>query len=190
MLFCRSRCRGCLSSLLVTLRSNYADGNENVEKTIGFILSRTTTLHVHHAFCTFLCKFLHDYDAFMDYVNKHRRNFISFPELGYGPWEFNSWRVGYIWQSKWVEKSDVLVAVKSLNLKVFITVKPVLSGHPRECCSVRLIQGVRLIQVLIDNVIWGVKCHSNEQWKRLQYSQRLWRYTFALISLSKLTNWS
>ena len=48
----------------MTLRSNYADGNENVEKTIGFILSRTTTLHVHHAFCTFLCKFLHDYDAF------------------------------------------------------------------------------------------------------------------------------
>ena len=59
-----------------------------------------------------------------------------------------------------------------------------------ECCSVRLIQGVRLIQVLIDNVMWGVKCHSNEQWKRLEYSQRLWRYTFALISLFKWTNWS
>ena len=64
LLFCRSRCRRCLSSLLVTLRSNYADGNENVEKTIGFILIKTTTLHVHHAFCTFLCPFLHDYDAF------------------------------------------------------------------------------------------------------------------------------
>ena len=59
-----------------------------------------------------------------------------------------------------------------------------------ECCSVRLIQGVRLLQVSIDNVIWGVKCHSNEQWKRLEYSQRLWRYTFALISLLKWTNWS
>ena len=72
------------------------------------------------------------------------------------------------------------------------TVKPVLSGHPRdrECCSVRLIQGVRLKQVSIDNVIWGVKCHSNEQWQRLEYSQRLWRYTFALISLFKWTNWS
>ena len=34
---------------LGALRSNDADGNENVEKTIGFI-SKTTTLHVHHAF--------------------------------------------------------------------------------------------------------------------------------------------
>ena len=59
-----------------------------------------------------------------------------------------------------------------------------------ECFSVRLIQGVRLTQVSIDDVIWGVKCHSNGQWKRLEYSQRLWRYTFALISLSKWTNWS
>ena len=29
--------------------ANDADGNENVEKTIGFI-SKTTTLHVYHAF--------------------------------------------------------------------------------------------------------------------------------------------
>ena len=32
-----------------TLRSHDADGNENVKKTIGLI-SKTTTLHVHHAF--------------------------------------------------------------------------------------------------------------------------------------------
>ena len=38
-----------LSLSLGTLRSNDADGNENVKKTIGFI-SKTTTLHVHHAF--------------------------------------------------------------------------------------------------------------------------------------------
>ena len=53
------------------------------------------------------------------------------------------------------------------------TVEPVLSGQ--ESCS------VRLIQVSIDNTIWGVKCHLNEQWKHLEYSQRLWRYTFAWI---------
>ena len=46
------------------LRSNDADGNENVKKTIGLI-SKTTTLHVHHAFCTFLCPFLHDCDVKM-----------------------------------------------------------------------------------------------------------------------------
>ena len=50
--------------LLGTLRSNHADGNENVKKTIGFI-SKTTTWHVHHAFCTFLCPFLHDNDVNM-----------------------------------------------------------------------------------------------------------------------------
>ena len=46
------------------LRSNDADGNENVKKTIGLI-NKTTTLHVHHAFCTFLCPFLHDCDVKM-----------------------------------------------------------------------------------------------------------------------------
>ena len=37
--------------ILGTLRSNDADGNKNVKKkkTIGLI-SKTTTLHVHHAF--------------------------------------------------------------------------------------------------------------------------------------------
>ena len=34
--------------LLRTLRSNDADGNENVKKTIGFT-TKTATLHVHHA---------------------------------------------------------------------------------------------------------------------------------------------
>ena len=30
------------------------------------------------------------------------------------------------------------------------------------------VQDVHLIQVSIDNVIWGVKCHSNKQWKRFR----------------------
>jgi len=48
----RLRQRGSVGSL----RSN-ADCNENVKKTIGFI-SKTTTLHVHHAF-------LYDHDVKM-----------------------------------------------------------------------------------------------------------------------------
>ena len=91
LLFCRSRCRfcrRCLSSLFGTVTSNDADGSENVEKTIGFILSKTTTLHVHHAFCTFLCPFLHDYDAFYGLRKQASTKFISFPELGCGPKEF------------------------------------------------------------------------------------------------------
>ena len=47
-----------------TLRSNYAEGNENVKKSIGFI-SKTTTLHVHHAFLYISLPFLHDYDVKM-----------------------------------------------------------------------------------------------------------------------------
>ena len=48
-----------------TLRSNDADGNENVKKTTIGLISKTTTLHVHHTFCTFLCPLLHDYDVKM-----------------------------------------------------------------------------------------------------------------------------
>ena len=40
--------RRCLSFLTGTLRSNDADGDENVKETIGFI-RKATTLHVHHA---------------------------------------------------------------------------------------------------------------------------------------------
>ena len=43
---CYGRCAG---QLLGTLRSNEADGNENVKKTIGLIRKKAT-LHVHHAF--------------------------------------------------------------------------------------------------------------------------------------------
>ena len=38
-----------------SLRSDDGDGNVSVKKAIG-LLSKTTTLHMHHAFCTFLCR--------------------------------------------------------------------------------------------------------------------------------------
>ena len=50
--------------LIGTLRSNDADGNENVKKTIGLI-SKTTTLHVHHAFLYISFLFLLDFDVKM-----------------------------------------------------------------------------------------------------------------------------
>ena len=40
------------------------DGNENVEKAIG-LLSKTTSLHVPHAFLYISLPFLHDYDVKM-----------------------------------------------------------------------------------------------------------------------------
>ena len=45
-----------------TVRSN--DGDENVKKTIGFI-TKTTTLHVHHAFLYISLPSLHDYNVKM-----------------------------------------------------------------------------------------------------------------------------
>ena len=76
--------------LIGTLRSNDADGNENVKKAIGFI-SKTTTLHVYHTYLYISFPSLHDYDVkipnfgIMENVNKQRRNLISLSELGYGP---------------------------------------------------------------------------------------------------------
>ena len=78
-----------------TLRSNDADGNENVKKTIGLI-SKTTTLHVHHAFLYISFLFLHDYDvkmpnfAFYGGCKQATTKFyFSFSELGYGPLKFS-----------------------------------------------------------------------------------------------------
>ena len=50
----------CSNESLGTLRSNDADGNENVKKTKALI-SKTTTLHVHHAFLYISFLFLHDF---------------------------------------------------------------------------------------------------------------------------------
>ena len=50
--------------MIGTLRSNDADDNENVKKTIGLI-SKTTTSHVHHAFLDISFLFLQDYDVKM-----------------------------------------------------------------------------------------------------------------------------
>ena len=47
-----------------TLRYNEADGNENDKKTKGLI-SKTTTLHVHHAFLYISFLFSHDFDVKM-----------------------------------------------------------------------------------------------------------------------------
>ena len=119
------------------IRSNNADDNENVKKTIGLI-SKTTTSHVHHTFLYISFPFLHDYDLkmlisrFIEDVNKQRRNFISqFPSLNMVLWNSAPGGFAYIWQSKWLgiiaittERtqirflSDVLVAVASLDLKV------------------------------------------------------------------------
>ena len=48
--------------LLGSLSNDDGDGNENSKKAIGLI-SKTTTLHVHHAFMYISLPSLHDYNA-------------------------------------------------------------------------------------------------------------------------------
>ena len=80
---------------------NDATSTRTSNKTIGLI-SKTTTLHVHHALLYISLPFLHDdYDVKMpnfvfygtENVNKQRRNYLSLPELEYGPLEFKFRRV-------------------------------------------------------------------------------------------------
>ena len=69
-----------------TLRSDDGDGNKNGIKAID-LLSKTTTLHVHHTFLYISLPFLLDYDVkmpfscFIEDVNKQRRNFLSLSEV-------------------------------------------------------------------------------------------------------------
>ena len=71
------------------LFSNFkdCDGNGNVKKTIG-LMSKTTTLHLHHAFCVFLClhctatkfkmmRILFFSDVFMDVALSDRKVSIT-----------------------------------------------------------------------------------------------------------------
>ena len=74
--------------LLGTLRSDDGDGNGNATKAIGLI-SKTTILHVHHAFCTFLCRhctvttWKYLTSRCTEEVHKRFRDFLSLSELGY-----------------------------------------------------------------------------------------------------------
>ena len=64
---CSLRSAVCSLQMSYTaLKSDYGDGSENVVKAIGLpVISKTTTLHVHHTFLYISLPFLHDYDVKM-----------------------------------------------------------------------------------------------------------------------------
>ena len=82
--------QGAVREQLGTLRSNDADGIENVQKTIGFYKKNNHFARASHFFVHFFARFCTTTTwkcliwRFMEYVNKQRRNFISLSELGYG----------------------------------------------------------------------------------------------------------
>ena len=81
-----------------TLRSNDADDNENVKKTMGLI-SKTTTSHVHNTYLYISVPFLHDYDvktpnfAFYGGRKQATTKSYSLSELEFGPLKFSFRRV-------------------------------------------------------------------------------------------------
>ena len=85
--------------VLGTLRSNDADGDENVKKHNRFYKENNSFVRALHFFCTFLSRFCTTttwkclISCFMEDVNKQRRNFISLSQLGYGPLKFSFRRV-------------------------------------------------------------------------------------------------
>ena len=73
------------------------DGSENVKKAIG-LLSKTTTLHVHHGFLYIALSSLHDYNVKVPNFtfcrgHERRRLYFSFLELWYSLLEFNSRKI-------------------------------------------------------------------------------------------------
>ena len=109
-----------------TLRSNDADGNENVIKTMA-LKSKTTTLQVHHTFLYISFPFSRDCDV---KTSSNDDILFLFLSLNMVPWNSALGRFAYNWQSKWVgiiairtERKqihflgDVIVAVASLDVR-------------------------------------------------------------------------
>ena len=61
---CKTSCTFFVARFSVPLRSDDGDGNNNVVKAIGLI-SKTTTLHMHHTFVYISLPSLHDHDVKM-----------------------------------------------------------------------------------------------------------------------------
>ena len=74
-----------------------SSSNDDGEKAIGFKMGRATTLHVHHAFCTFLsrrctttCTTWKCLISCLSKTGTRDNKFLFFSELWYSPLEFNS----------------------------------------------------------------------------------------------------
>ena len=87
------------SPIIGTLRSNDADGNEDVKKNNRFNKQNNNFARASRFFVHFFARFCTTttwkclISRFMEDVNKQRRNFISLSELEYGPLKFSFRRV-------------------------------------------------------------------------------------------------
>ena len=123
-------------------------GKENVKKPIG-LLSKTTTLHVHHAFSYISLLSLHDYDVKMpnftfNGVRKQATTFLSLSKLECGLQEINSReiRLHLTFSGNW-NKLDRVSKKSEFILKVAFSLPspwsmlklPVKRWRQREYCN-------------------------------------------------------
>ena len=101
-------------NVLRPLRSNDADHNENVKKTIGLI-SKTTTSRVHQTFLYISFPFLHDYDMKMPNFAFYGGRKQPTTSLNLVPWNSASGGFAYTWQNKWVG----IIAIKTERTQFF-----------------------------------------------------------------------
>ena len=102
------------------------------------LLSKTTTLHVNHAFLYISLLSLHDYDVkylisrFTEDVNKRRRIFVSLSKLEYGPQEINSGeiRLHLSFSADWNKRDNVWKTRMPFQTYVFATVAVVAAEAP------------------------------------------------------------
>ena len=104
-----------------TLRCDDSNGNETVKKTIG-LMSKTKTLHVHHAFLYISLPSLHDYNVKMPnctfyggrkLVTSDDEVFLLFMNLHVVLRNSTPAEFAYIWQSKYID----IIPIKILNLE-------------------------------------------------------------------------
>ena len=109
------------------------DGNENVKKAIG-LLSKTTSLHVHHAFLYISLPLLHDYDvkmpSFTFYGGRKTSDdklFFLFLNLSAVPKKSTSGKLAYISYFQRIEVNATKLEKRQFILKVMFSVLSPLS---------------------------------------------------------------
>ena len=121
------------------LRNDEGDGNENDKKAIGLI-SKTTTLHVHCAFCKFSFQSLHDYDVklpnfserisrFMENVNTGQRSSFSSSKLKHRPLELNSGKIRKHLSDKLNNATMLLITSLSVVFRLIHIITSVICLH-------------------------------------------------------------
>ena len=123
-------------STLRTLAIQWHNGNENVKKTIA-LLSKITTLRMHHTFLYISLLLCHYCDMKMPYFAFYGEHKLATMQFYFSFWTW-IWSLGiwllkrvclYIWQRKWLRiikiktermeihfLTDVLIAIASLDL--------------------------------------------------------------------------